>query len=84
MVCVVLRERYLRTDIACGFERCPECVNISTNASLSYEDGYFHKSFPEGHVVLPDTNIFLHQVRLHPFLIFPIPLLPLSLLLPIL
>ncbi|KAJ3865942.1 hypothetical protein EV359DRAFT_72131 [Lentinula novae-zelandiae] len=38
----VLRERYLRDDVACGIEG--------------------HELFPNGHHILPDTNVFLAQV----------------------
>ena len=59
----VLRERYLRPDIACGFAECPECSSTSSAGQLVYQNTYRHKAFNNGHVLLPDTNVFLHQVR---------------------
>jgi exosome complex exonuclease DIS3/RRP44 len=55
----VLRERYLRDDVACGIEQCREC-----NADVLPASGdRTHTMFPHGHFILPDTNVFLSQVN---------------------
>ncbi|KAI5120011.1 hypothetical protein M0805_008472 [Coniferiporia weirii] len=57
----VLRERYLRDDVPCGIEHCSACGETSgAHLPASGETG--HKLFPTGHFVLPDTNVFLHQM----------------------
>jgi len=56
----VIRERYLRDDVSCGIEKCRECT--STPGSCLPFSGAIHKQFPNGHFVLPDTNVFLAQV----------------------
>lgn len=57
---VVLRERYLRDDVSCGIEGCRECE--TTNLALPSAGDKLHPSFPNGHFILPDTNVFLSQV----------------------
>lgn len=59
---LVIRERYLRDDVACGIEGCILC-NSTTATPLSATGDTGHKLFPIGHYVIPDTNVFLHQVR---------------------
>ncbi|KAH8115063.1 hypothetical protein DFH11DRAFT_1508069 [Phellopilus nigrolimitatus] len=57
----VLRERYLRDDVACGIEGCSACNEASgTRLPALGESG--HRLYPTGHFVLPDTNVFLHQM----------------------
>lgn len=58
MLFSVLRERYLRDDIACGI------IGLcnSLNPTLPTRGDLLHTSFPNGHFLLPDTNVFLHQV----------------------
>ncbi|OSX58629.1 hypothetical protein POSPLADRAFT_1049371 [Postia placenta MAD-698-R-SB12] len=59
----VLRERYLRDDVACGVHSCNLCsttVDLVLPAAGSLE----HLAFPGGHLVLPDTNVFLSQMDL--------------------
>ena len=58
----VLRERYLRDDVSCGIADCSECDNIGGEVLKSNGDST-HSMFPTGHFILPDTNIFLSQVR---------------------
>ncbi|TBU24927.1 RNB-domain-containing protein [Dichomitus squalens] len=59
----VLRERYLRDDVACGMHSCTLCAS-SQDAVLPSSGSLDHPSFPSGHFVLPDTNIFLSQMDL--------------------
>ncbi|KAG2063668.1 RNB-domain-containing protein [Suillus decipiens] len=59
----VLRERYLRDDISCGVDGCRAC-NTTTQTVLSRSGDTTHKSFPTGHYILPDTNVFLAQMDL--------------------
>ena len=63
----VLRERYLRDDVGCGIRGCGICRGfVGMNGELAMlpsEGDKTHPSFPDGHVLLPDTNIFLSQVR---------------------
>ncbi|RXW25770.1 hypothetical protein EST38_g55 [Candolleomyces aberdarensis] len=61
----VLRERYLRDDVGCGIHNCRECSEACTpSSSLLPESGAEHSLFPDGHFVLPDTNVFLSQMDL--------------------
>ncbi|KAJ2933461.1 hypothetical protein H1R20_g3629, partial [Candolleomyces eurysporus] len=61
----VLRERYLRDDVGCGIQNCRECSEACTpSSSLLPESGAEHSLFPDGHFVLPDTNVFLSQMDL--------------------
>ncbi|KAJ7785712.1 hypothetical protein B0H16DRAFT_2528 [Mycena metata] len=70
----VLRERYLRDDVGCGIQNCSTCDN-STADPLPYSGDTQHKSFPEGHFVLPDTNIFLSQMDLMESALFKPPII---------
>ncbi|KAF9529933.1 hypothetical protein CPB83DRAFT_925381 [Crepidotus variabilis] len=56
----VLRERYLRDDVSCGIDGCKICHDTPLP---SYGDKN-HSSFPDGHFLLPDTNVFLSQMDL--------------------
>ncbi|KAF8962184.1 mitotic control protein dis3 [Flammula alnicola] len=56
----VLRERYLRDDVACGIHDCRECPADA----LPFSGDKNHPSFPNGHFILPDTNVFLSQMDL--------------------
>lgn len=60
--CIVLRERYLRNDVSCGIQGCRECES-ETSSALPTLGEMGHPSFLDGHFVLPDTNVFLSQVR---------------------
>ena len=59
----VLRERYLRDDVGCGIESCRMCPT-TTEEILPSSGEPKHKLFPNGHFVLPDTNVFLAQMDL--------------------
>lgn len=61
---LVLRERYLRDDVSCGIHSCQVCESEQESVLLS-SGSLEHPSFPNGHFLLPDTNVFLSQVRLH-------------------
>ncbi|ELU38691.1 mitotic control protein dis3 [Rhizoctonia solani AG-1 IA] len=65
----VLRERYVRDDIQCGIEKCQLCYNFTEahKSPLAPAGDLTHTQFPNGHFIIPDTNVILHQVR--PFLL---------------
>ncbi|EKM74947.1 hypothetical protein AGABI1DRAFT_80468 [Agaricus bisporus var. burnettii JB137-S8] len=69
----VLRERYLRDDVSCGIRGCIAC-HSSLEHSLP-ASGAPHPSFPNGHFVLPDTNIFLSQMDLMEATLFTPPII---------
>lgn len=58
----VLRERYLRNDISCGINGCRAC-DAAAKTILPRSGDTTHTLFPTGHYILPDTNVFLAQVR---------------------
>ncbi|KAI0791122.1 RNB-domain-containing protein [Abortiporus biennis] len=60
----VLRERYLRNDVGCGIQGCNICSSGSQSPPLPSKGGLDHASFPNGHFVVPDTNVFLSQMDL--------------------
>ncbi|KIK00978.1 hypothetical protein K443DRAFT_678766 [Laccaria amethystina LaAM-08-1] len=60
----VLRERYLRDDVACGIENCRSCSELTGTSILPPSGDQLHPLFPNGHFVLPDTNVFLSQMDL--------------------
>ncbi|KAI0341128.1 RNB-domain-containing protein [Trametopsis cervina] len=69
----VLRERYLRDDVGCGIHNCSICSALVADAAegtrvaeatLPVNGSTEHASFPNGHYVLPDTNVFLAQMDL--------------------
>ncbi|KAG8995141.1 exosome catalytic subunit dis3 [Tulasnella sp. JGI-2019a] len=63
----VLRERYLRDDVPCGIKSCSLCDyddQGSQQPSLPPLGHRKHTHYPQGHFILPDTNIFLHQMDL--------------------
>lgn len=57
----VIRERYLRTDVSCGIQDCIACPSSAGEDLPALGDGS-HSLFPDGHYILPDTNVFLAQV----------------------
>lgn len=59
---LVLRERYLRDDVGCGIKQCQLC-DSSLGATLLPNGASEHRLYPNGHFVVPDTNIFLSQVH---------------------
>ncbi|EPS99974.1 hypothetical protein FOMPIDRAFT_1123315 [Fomitopsis schrenkii] len=58
----VLRERYLRDDVGCGIDGCSLCHDLREFTLPS--DGSALANFPNGHFILPDTNVFLAQMDL--------------------
>lgn len=65
---LVIRERYLRPSIPCGVLGCPICIDlVSTSAQppcLPTKGYTLHPLYPSGHFIIPDTNVFLHQMDL--------------------
>jgi len=62
---VVLRERYVRDDIPCGFESCHLCSSFPGFKPVLPEIGYTnHSKFNDkaGFYLVVDTNVVLHQV----------------------
>ncbi|GJJ08443.1 hypothetical protein Clacol_002659 [Clathrus columnatus] len=62
----VLRERYLRDDVPCGLSLCSLCDTEQALPSkpLLLESRLGHDSFPNGHFLLPDTNMDLFESQL--------------------
>lgn len=64
---IVLRERYVRDDIPCGFESCRHCDAFPGHRPVLPDVGYrAHMKYTgkEGHYLVIDTNIVLHQASL--------------------
>ena len=62
---LVLREKYVRDDIPCGFAECHLCADFPGFRPVLPEKGYTaHSKFTSknGHWLVIDTNIVLHQV----------------------
>ncbi|KAK3086411.1 hypothetical protein FSP39_018074 [Pinctada imbricata] len=60
----IIREHYLRDDITCGSEICDEC-DFSTPFSvrcLESEIESESRLCRDKHYLIPDTNVFLHQI----------------------
>ncbi|XP_043927988.1 exosome complex exonuclease RRP44 [Protopterus annectens] len=57
----IVREHYLRDDIWCGCELCPECP-VQENWVLESCPPLESKLFSTPHYMLPDTNVVLHQI----------------------
>ncbi|KAG9076259.1 exosome catalytic subunit dis3, partial [Ceratobasidium sp. UAMH 11750] len=61
----VLRERYVRDDIACGIDGCRTCAGFThPDGGLPPTGDLTHSAYPAGHFIVPDTNVFLHQMDL--------------------
>ncbi|CAE6421872.1 unnamed protein product [Rhizoctonia solani] len=62
----VLRERYVREDIQCGIDKCELCYSFTEGdkSPLPSTGDLTHAQFPAGHFIIPDTNVFLHQMDL--------------------
>lgn len=66
----IVREHYLRDDIACGADTCTPCnalladdESFSRPSLLSVSEKLIHnKFFAKNHFIVPDTNVVLHQV----------------------
>ncbi|KAI9635360.1 uncharacterized protein MKK02DRAFT_36673 [Dioszegia hungarica] len=66
-VLTFLRERYVRDDIPCGFESCRHCDAFPGHRPVLPDVGYrAHMKYTgkEGHYLVIDTNIVLHQMDL--------------------
>lgn len=62
-----MREKYVRDDIPCGFAECHLCAEFPGFRPVLPERGYTqHSKFnsKNGHWLVVDTNIVLHQVSL--------------------
>lgn len=64
----VVRERYLRDDVACGVRGCtaPACAAAARSpeavAKLVGKEGRRNKKVGKAHLLVLDTNVALHQV----------------------
>lgn len=71
----VIRERYLRDDVPCGLFPCSICSSEpEEHKNLPLRGSLGHSLFPSGHLLVPDTNVFLHQVR-RTIISYPSPLM---------
>lgn len=64
----VLRERYVREDIPCGFEKCHLCADFPGFRPVLPTKGFLKHTkldSKQGHWLVVDTNVVLHQVRFH-------------------
>ncbi|KAI8616572.1 hypothetical protein BC830DRAFT_1063292 [Chytriomyces sp. MP71] len=57
----VVKELYLRDDIRCGVSGCALCASASQLATATATRNSTHAA---PHFLLPDTNVFLHQIDL--------------------
>ena len=57
----VVREHYLRDDIPCGIKACRVCTNPD-NSILLEPSPKQNPSYPDPHIIIPDTNILLHHL----------------------
>lgn len=73
----IVREHYLRDDLVCGFPQCEKC-DQKESESMDVDDVVVERSSKnpllmsdhsislngkvESHVLIPDTNVVLHQV----------------------
>ncbi|WWC59353.1 uncharacterized protein I303_101905 [Kwoniella dejecticola CBS 10117] len=74
----ILRERYLRDDIPCGVEGCQVCIDYPGYRSVLPLKGYTdHTKYGQGqgHWLVIDTNIVLHQIDLLTALPISLPLI---------
>ncbi|QRV85273.1 exosome complex exonuclease DIS3/RRP44 [Ceratobasidium sp. AG-Ba] len=64
----VIRERYVRDDISCGIDDCQNCALFTHSdgqaEKLPPTGDLTHSKYPSGHFIVPDTNVFLHQMDL--------------------
>lgn len=60
----VCKEHYLRDDIPCGFEICHLCLGKNDKCNLPLPPTMAYKSdfSIHPHFLIPDSNIFLHQM----------------------
>ncbi|WRT64860.1 uncharacterized protein IL334_001796 [Kwoniella shivajii] len=72
----ILRERYVRDDIPCGFEGCNLCHDFPGFRPVLPASGYRdHTKYGNGHWLVIDTNIVLHQIDLLTALPIELPLI---------
>ncbi|WVR04559.1 hypothetical protein IAU60_001566 [Kwoniella sp. DSM 27419] len=73
----ILRERYVRDDIPCGFESCILCQDFPGFRPVLPAKGYTqHQKYGgAGHWLVVDTNIVLHQMDLLTALPINLPLI---------
>ncbi|ODN80426.1 hypothetical protein, variant [Cryptococcus amylolentus CBS 6039] len=71
----LLRERYVRDDIPCGFEDCQLCEDFPGFKRVLPRNGYSRHAKFGGHWLVIDTNIVLHQMDLLQSLPADLPLL---------
>ncbi|OXG95921.1 exosome complex exonuclease DIS3/RRP44 [Cryptococcus neoformans A2-102-5] len=62
----IFRERYVRDDIPCGYQDCHQCAQFPGYKPVLPRTGYLqHTKFAgNGHYLVIDTNIVLHQMDL--------------------
>lgn len=58
----IVREHYLRDDIACGSSCCEICVFDEKGPVLNENPHNHSLQFTEEHYIIPDTNVVIHQV----------------------
>ena len=56
----VVREHYLRDDVWCGVKGCGQCKQEDPPLD-TYPDTE-STICPQSHIILPDTNVVLHQM----------------------
>ncbi|KAF8526026.1 hypothetical protein BU17DRAFT_74382 [Hysterangium stoloniferum] len=72
----VIRERYLRDDVPCGLYPCKLCSSeISIKKHIPLHGTPSHSLYPSGHLLMPDTNVFLHQMDLLESTLFNVPII---------
>ncbi|WVF69920.1 hypothetical protein IAT40_004704 [Kwoniella sp. CBS 6097] len=74
----ILRERYVRDDIPCGFEGCTLCSDFPGYRPVLPAQGYSQQKkygSGQGHWLVIDTNIVLHQMDLLTALPISLPLI---------
>ena len=57
----VVREHYLRDDVWCGVKGCTQCKQQDPPPLDAYPD-IDSTLYPKPHLILPDTNVVLHQI----------------------
>ena len=61
----IVRERYLRKDIACGRRTCGECVAVGPKEKTAFEDEArvgVSSLVPSKHLVMPDIDSVINQI----------------------
>ena len=62
----IVREHYLRDDLGCGLKDCEKCDQSPKEAPLLRSLESPSTAVPEPHLLIPDTNVILHQVGSDP------------------